>query len=79
MPKKNQIQHSSAVAENLQTSGHVVHKMMLFRIIYTYQSYRNLKYTEAVTITIEKPFLCMQKELVTQLRLPWENHCRAVC
>jgi hypothetical protein len=61
----------TAITKHLQDTGHTVNISEAFRIIYTPKLKQNLRFAEAVAIRIYNPILCVQKQMVTNLLLPW--------
>lgn len=67
---KNGIPHSS-ITKHLLDTGHIIQKEKAFRIVYQARNMNDLRIAEAVTIRIKKPILCVQKQMVMSLALPW--------
>jgi hypothetical protein len=61
----------SAVTKHLQETGHQLNPLTAFKIIYCPKLKHNLKIAEAVAIRLRNPTLCVQKQMVTNLCLPW--------
>ena len=61
----------SAITRHLLKSGHNVNQKESFKILNRQKSPWLLKLAEASNIRRLKPNLCVQKEFVTPLRLPW--------
>jgi hypothetical protein len=67
----NQGTPRTAITKHLQDTGHRVDVSQAFRVIYIPDSKYKLRFAEAVTIRLTKPILCVQKQMVTNLSLPW--------
>jgi hypothetical protein len=64
------IPHSS-ITKHLHETGHRVNVDEAFQIIYKPKNVHTLRFAEAVTIRLKNPVLCVQKQMVTNLSLPW--------
>jgi hypothetical protein len=67
---KSGIAHSS-ITKHLFESRHTVDEEKAFRIIYRARNINELRIAEAVTIRLTQPILCVQKQMVMHLALPW--------
>nr|CAH8867638.1 unnamed protein product [Trichobilharzia regenti]CAH8868788.1 unnamed protein product [Trichobilharzia regenti] len=63
--------YSSAITRHLLDTGHEVEIEKSFKIINRQRSSILLKFAEAISIKRLKPDLCVQKESVISLSLPW--------
>ena len=75
VPKKLRLQGSralnSAIARHLLDTGHSIDISHAFKIISKQRSTTALRFAEAIAIKKLKPDLCIQKETVINLLLPW--------
>ena len=61
----------TAISRHLKTTHHVVDRYKSFSIINRQNHSKLLRFAEACSIRKLKPDLCVQKEFVTPLSLPW--------
>jgi hypothetical protein len=61
----------SAISKHLLDTGHHIVPDQAFRVINRQRSGKLLRIAEAVAIRRLHPVLCVQKEMVVELRLPW--------
>ena len=64
-------QARSAITKHLVSSGHTVDRYSCFQILNKQYHSSLLKLAEACYIRKLKPVLCVQKQFVTPLSLPW--------
>ncbi|KAA3680235.1 uncharacterized protein DEA37_0006055 [Paragonimus westermani] len=64
-------QPASAVTRHVLTTGHVIDPICASRILLRHSNPRFLRFAEAVAINRMKPTLCVQKQLLVNLTLPW--------
>ncbi|KAK4472212.1 hypothetical protein MN116_000516 [Schistosoma mekongi] len=64
-------QPSSSIAKHLVETGHIVDIKSAFVVLYKSALGRILKFVEALAIRKFKPPLCVQKQFVLSLNLPW--------
>ena len=62
---------SSSIARHLLVTRPQVDQGTAFKVVYTTQNSRLLKYAEAIAIRRWKPPLCQQKQIYVTLCLPW--------
>ncbi|CAH8643572.1 unnamed protein product [Schistosoma mattheei] len=62
---------NSAITKHLLDTGHQVDTLQSFKVISKQPNSSLLKFAEAVAIRRQKPDLCVQKEMVINLSLPW--------
>ena len=62
---------TSSIGRHLLATGHAVDLNSAFSIVLHNESPRFLLFAEAVAINRSKPSLCVQKQFVFHLRLPW--------
>ncbi|CAH8484591.1 unnamed protein product [Schistosoma mattheei] len=62
---------NSAITKHLLDTGHQVDTLQSFRVISKQPNSSLLKFAEAIAIRRQKPDLCIQKETVVNLSLPW--------
>ncbi|VDP55692.1 unnamed protein product [Schistosoma margrebowiei] len=62
---------NSAIARHLLDTGHEVDMLKSFKVINKQSNSNLLKFAEALAIKRLKPDLCIQKETVINLSLPW--------
>ena len=62
---------TSAIGRHILDSGHVVDRNQSFKIIARMKNSQLLRFAEASAIRRIKPDLCVQKEFVVHLALPW--------
>ena len=63
--------YDSSIAKHLLETGHIVDPQTTFTIISRQSKPQLLRIAEAVAIQNYKPDLCIQKEFVVGLHLPW--------
>ena len=61
----------SAITKHLQETGYIVDVVSAFSVIGRARNSRELAFKEAVSIRRLKPPLCVQKQMVINLALPW--------
>jgi hypothetical protein len=61
----------SAITKHLHETNHQVNLPEAFRVIYIPKSKHKLRFAKAVAIRQINPILCVQKQMVTNLLLPW--------
>ena len=61
----------SSIAKHLIDMNHKIDVKTAFKIIYKNGQGRLLKYAEALAIRKFKPPLCVQKQFIISLNLPW--------
>ena len=61
----------SAISKHLQESGHSAMERSYFCILHQARGSQELKFAKAVIIRRTKPALCIQKQFVVNLSLPW--------
>ncbi|KAA3678481.1 uncharacterized protein DEA37_0008693 [Paragonimus westermani] len=64
-------QPTSTVARHVLTTGHVIDPICAFRILLRHSKLRFMRFAEAVAVNRLKPTLCVQKQLLVNLTLPW--------
>ena len=64
--------YNSSIAKHLLETGHRVDAQKSFEVVTRQQTFSFLRIAEAVAIKRYKPDLCIQKEAVVGLNLPWE-------
>ena len=62
---------SSAIGRHIIDSGHVIDKTKAFKVITRARNAQLLRFAEASAIRRIKPDLCVQKDFVAHLALPW--------
>ena len=62
---------SDSIGKHILDYGHAVDRTQYFRILAKLRTPQILRFAEACAIRRMKPYLCVQKDFVVHLALPW--------